>query len=505
MLESELRTGDIPDSAEAVEALRQECLGNLYFFAKGILGYKDLTHRTHKGFSDWISDDSIQNKLGLMPRGHFKTTLEIAHVVQKLARDRNKRILICSESGENAEYMLQEAQGHIVNNEKVRLLFPEIVPVDINKANWSRKSVTVPRDRPYREPSIDTAGITSKIVSRHYTDIFCDDLVSDEAMYSPTVMSKACHFVDRLVSLLVNPLGDHTTIIGTRWAYHDVYSHVLERYPDFNVFIRKAIVIGKDGPEPFFPERYSMEKFLQIIRTNPEQWATQYANDPMDTATADFKPEWLQYCRIGTGRMLLWEDAGTTHGLSLGALRFYIHVDPSMGEKPTSDYSGIVVVGISSTGFKFVLDAVALRLDPLELTNKIIELSQFYVPSKVTVEDNAFQKSLVYYVKEESRRRGVYVPIEGVTASSHRTKPARIRGALQPQFSTMQIWIRDGLVSLIEEYLKFGKTEHQHLLDALAQGPAVWKAPMHDKERLRYKRVAEERELTTLGTTGYGV
>lgn len=500
---SGLRTGDL--SKEVVTELRERAKTDLYLFAKAILGYSDLTIRTHKDFCDWLVSDS-KRKLGLMPRGHFKSTLSsMADSIRRLAVNPNETILIVNESAENAEYMLAEIKEHFTNNAIFRAVYPDLIPKDFNKTVWSRKSILIPRPATaLREPSIDTAGVGSKIVSRHYRLIKGDDLISDEAMFSPAVMGKAIKFVNRLVSLLVHPLNDSIHIIGTRWAYGDVYGHIIEEMPHYDVFVRKAIVQGAEGPEPFFPERYSMEIFQSIIENDPNQWATQYANDPLDTSVADFRPEWLQYFKVKSDRNVTFEDEEhITHIVPFNALRFYIHWDPSVGDETWSDYAGIVVVGISPAGQKFVFEALNLHVDPLQQTMRVLDLCDTYMPVMVTVESNAFQKSLKYFVDDELRRRQKYFRIEPLPASSHKSKRARILGALQPQFSTRQVWVRKGLVELVNEYLHYGKSDHEHMLDALAQGPGVWRLPMSQEATIRRKRrIAKNRPQ--LGVTGYG-
>lgn len=517
MSDGELRLGDL-EGEGVMDMIRGEARRSLYFFAKAILGYKDLTPRTHREFCDWMqglvdsqgrsvalleSELAGKRKLGMMPRGHFKTTINMADAIHKYLADPEIRLLMVNESAVNAEYMLREIKGHFENNEVFQAVFPEAIPPDFNKANWTTTSVTLPRKGVYREPTFDTAGTTSKIVSRHYTHIKGDDLVSNEAMDSPAVMEKAKKFVNRLVSLLVNPRENWIEIIGTRWAYDDVYGHIITEFPEFDVFIRKAIIQGPDGPMPFFPERYSMEIFQGIIERDPDQWATQYANDPSDSTVQDFKKDWLQWCDVGVDKAIRYRKGGVLYRYGLHDLRYYIHVDPSLGEKPSHDYAGIIVPGLAPTGDVFLIDAVAQRLNPLDLVDKIIELSHVYMPKIVTVESNAYQKAIVYYLEKEAKKAGVYLNIVPVNSPAGLKKEARIRAALQPFFSSMRVYIRRGLQAFFDEYVKFGKTNDDHLMDALAQGPEVWTFPVSREARERSVR-RSKRIRVDRGITGYG-
>lgn len=514
---AQLRLGDLEGDG-VLPLVREQALRSLYFFAKAILGYHDLVPRVHRPFCDWMQglvdssgepielhEDSLRGKrkLGLMPRGHFKTTINMADAIHKYLHNHEIRLLMVNESAVNAEYMLREMKGHFENNEIFRHVFPEAIPADFNKTNWTTTSVTLPRKGVYREPTFDTAGTTSKIVSRHYTHIKGDDLVSDEAMESPALMKKAKKFVNRLVSLLVNPRLDFIEIIGTRWAYDDVYGHIIEKFPEFDLFLRKAIIMGEDGPEPFFPQRYTMEIFQGIIERDPDQWATQYANDPTDSTLQDFRPEWLKWCDVGVDRAIRYKKGHMLHRWDLHDLRYYIHVDPSMGENPNSDYAGITVPGLAPTKDIFLVDAIAQRLDPIKLVDKIIELAHVYIPKAVTVESNAYQKAIVYYLEQAAKREGIFLNIIPVLSPSGVRKEARIRGALQPFFAEGRVFVRRGLIDFIEEYTRFGKSQDDHMMDSLAQGPEVWRFPF-GREAQRRAKARAKRDEAPRGSTGYG-
>lgn len=496
---------------QSLKELAEYAKRDLYVFSKAILGYKDLQKRVHEDFCEFIQAQDTYRRLGLMPRGHFKTSLGNADCIRLLCLNPNERILLCSESSLNAESMLEEIAGHFQHNQLFRRLYPDIIPPNFRQTTWNRNALLCPRPGIFREASIEAAGITSKLVSRHYTRIKGDDLISNEAMDSPSVMAMAIRFVNRMESLLVNPLKDTIDIVGTRWAFSDVYSHIIENFPQFKVFIRKALVMGPNGPEPFFPQRYSMEIFQGIIERDPDQWATQYANDPRDSTVTDFRPQWLQYFRVGPDRGMRWDEDGEVFFQSLYECNIYIHVDPSMGEDLNADYSGIVVVALAPNKNIFLLDSIGMRLDPLALAEKIIELAEFYDPKMVTIESNGYQKSLNYYLKEKLRERNIYFRIEPFLASGRKSKKARIRGALRPLFSTQRIWVRKGLTSFIDEYLSFGKADgDEHQLDAFAQGPVgnkgdpFWRYPLAPQAQLRMRKARSSYSVNR-GVTGYGV
>jgi predicted phage terminase large subunit-like protein len=501
------RVGDDSLSLEDIKRIQDRGKLDLYFFSRGILGYKDLTPRVHRELCDFMVAGG-RRKLVLMPRSHFKTTVAtIADTLREVCTDPNQRILLGNESGVNSESMLTEIKEHITNNPKLRAFYNYIIPKNINETTWAKNQILLPRSLVAREPTISTIGTGGAVVSRHFNLMKFDDLIGEEALHSPAVMKKAIDWLNHSVSLLITPAIDRIHLVGTRWAYNDLYAHAIEKM-GFEVFRRKAVVLNEAGEvEPLFSPRFDMEFFASIIETDPQQWAAQYANDPSDTLFADFKKEWLRYYTVAPDGNLRFVDyEGMTHIVEFSKLRIYIHVDPSMGETLNADCSAVMVVGVDSSGRVFLLDAWEQRIDPINLTEKLFEVYERYSPKIMSIESTAFQKALRYFVENEAKRRGTYLRIEDFKPSNKKSKEARIRGALQPYFSTGSMFVRANQTHFIEAYMAFGRTDQDHMMDALAQGPQYWKTPHDDESLERHKRIAGRLMLPSRrGLSGYGI
>jgi predicted phage terminase large subunit-like protein len=331
-----------------------------------------------------------------------------------------------------------------------------------------------------------------------------DDLIGESEFNSPTEMAAAIQWLKHSVSLLVSLRDGEIHMIGTRWSMEDIYSFAMEKM-QFETFIRKAIVRGPNGPEPFFPEMVSLDNLRDIIETDPFHWATQYANDPYDTADADFQSGWLRYYRIAPDGNIRYTDSdGSTAIQEVHKLRVYAHVDPSMGETASADSSAVVVVGVAPNGNIFILDVWKKRIDPLGLIDKIFQVHSLWAPRLISIESVGYQRSLKYYVEAEAKRRGTYLRIEPYHPGTRRNKEARIRQTLQPYFSTGAIFLQGEQFELVDEYLAFPR-KHPDVLDALAQGPEYWKTPEDDQRLERFKRLQRSYEEQATGVTGYGI
>src|SRR5258706_4537959 len=77
---------------------------DLYFFGKGIMGYRDMTASYHGPMCVYYDKHDSQYKLISIPRGTYKTSLStISRNTQKAVRNPNERICIINEVADNAE------------------------------------------------------------------------------------------------------------------------------------------------------------------------------------------------------------------------------------------------------------------------------------------------------------------------------------------------------------------------------------------------------------------
>jgi predicted phage terminase large subunit-like protein len=493
-------------SSDDLERVRNRAKNDLYVFAKGILGYRDLTPRTHQSGARFLLEHPSQKKMLLAPRGHFKTSIfTISDSIRELAIDPNIRILIANESGGNSQAMLTEIKNHFTMNARLRAFFGYIIPRRLSETTWTKDSILIPRTAIHREPSITAVGVETAVVSRHFNLFKFDDLVGEEAFNSPAVMEKTIQWLRHSVSLVVNPMTDRFHIIGTRWSFSDVYSYALKDM-GFELHRISPLVRLADGTiEPRFKERFTMRWFQDIIETDPQHWSTQYANDPLDIAISDFKKEWIRWYEIAPDGDIRYKDSfGQLTIQPLNKLTIFTHVDPSMGEGSKSDYSAVVTVGVNSQGQVFVLEAWRQRVDPINLVEKIFQVHESFNPKSISIEAVAFQKALKPFIEREASRRRTYLRIVDYKPSNRKSKAARIRGALQPYFASGHMFLRSSQADLVHEYLHFGREDHEDLMDALAQGPDFWRSPKDDEALVRHEKIVQEL-TSSRGLTGYGI
>jgi hypothetical protein len=487
-------------------AFRDECKRSLFFTSKVLCGYVQTKPEVHLSGCRFMEDDSIRNKCLLMPRLHRKTTVYTkAGIIHEIIRNPNIRILLGNEKAENAEALLGEVKSHFQDNPRLRYFFPELIPQNFRKTTWSSKQILVPREAGWSEPTVDTIGVGGTKVSQHYDLLHLDDIIGLAALESKTIMKDTIRWLNYTRGLKVDFHTTRTNLIGTRWDFKDVYAHAIDNLK-FAEFRRGPLVIGDNGEvEPFFPEVISLEDLQEIMVTDPFQWATNFMNNPYDASTSDLRPEWLngqEFWFAPDGDIRYKGPDGSIEYQRYDDLTFYLHVDPSMGETDDSTETAFVLAGLNKKGYVFLIQAWKKRIDPVKTLDQIFEYQESFWPRKTTIEAVAYQKALQYFAEDRARKERRYLNVEPFKPSTRRSKNARILYTLQPYFRDHRIFWQRSQFQFRDEYNAFGR-DIPDILDALAQGPSVWKFPA-DQHTIQ-RRQRKLRSYESRGATGYGI
>lgn len=485
---------EVPDEGEQVRlALRAKCLGSTFFFAKFILGFKDMTVATHGPMCRFIESPS-KRKVGMAPRDHLKTSVwTIADTARRICADPNIRILIGNETATNAAHFVRRIAAIWERNPRFAWLFPELIPDWAKVKKWSETELLVPRTEDYPESTLEAIGVGGAVVSRHFNLIKLDDLVGKEASESDLVMQKTVDWWIYCESLLVDPNQSELQTYGTRWAYHDVLSFALENEEGAEKFRKSAI--QEDGTA-LWPERFD-RKTLDRIKRKYGSWkfSCQYLNDPIPEAGGSFDEKWLKFYVVSKEGKLVPEGGGGAVGLA--ELRIIARVDPAITEEDAGCESAICVDGVDKTGRKFLLEEWATHAAPSELISKIFEIHNRWRPQVWGIEGVAFQRFLKFAIEDEAFRRSIYLnvvmlPLKG--SDTKKSKPARIR-SLQPYFERGEVFFLRTHRKMLEQYRGFPALRENDLLDAFAYGPQMWETPLEDvdEEELETRHVEQER------------
>lgn len=255
--------------AFAMDERRDLALDDLFYHDKYILGYKDMTERTHRSMCHFVSDWSSgrNKKLLIGPRDCFKSCLNtIGQAPRLIAENPNVKILIMSETQGQAKAYLSAIQTHLSTNKKFKQTNLHLCN-DYYFSIWNSECINlVPKGEKDdvdldKEHTIDIAGIGTAKVGMHYDYIFFVDPHSERNIQTDAQIHKVINSYRLLDSILKAKTG-RLIVEMTRWHYFDVAEHILRTEPDqFDVFIKSAEDRNPDGTL-FFPERLD-EEFLR--------------------------------------------------------------------------------------------------------------------------------------------------------------------------------------------------------------------------------------------------
>lgn len=502
-------------SSEDYDFIRWKAKNDLLFLARGPLGYRKLSPNLHGNLCTWLFNTRYdQFRLILLPRSHYKTTLEtIADSIRIALPDvdgkgvypnslgPNVRILLAHESQGppgGASRFLHEITRHFCDNPKLIALFPECVP-DPKQQRMNVHELELPRSEFWSEPTFDTIGVGGRAQGRHYDFIKLDDIFGDKARDSIAECKTTKQWFDNIQAFFVELPHSKMDIIGTRYSLDDVYSHAIEVYGDVLVkYIRRVEETDINGDlSPIFPEQFTTES-LAIIRKSPVVWASQYCNDPV-AGLAQFDRSWKRFYEwIGENRLVVFSGHRQT-AVHVRDCDVSILIDPARSGK-----TGIVVTAVDSQNRVFVVDAIKDRFRDPDLINLIFRLVQRWMPRVVAIEDVLFSGLYQPWIESEMKLRNVRFNVQGMkrkrAGRSPESKDEHIR-ALANYFSSGLIFFHESQTLLQEEYDHFGATEDVHMLDAMAYGPQVWRPGMSAEQWKKFRdaerSMLDDRDLAT--------
>ncbi len=529
------RTSPAPSSATNLAAASEFFSHSLYYFAKYIIGFKDLVEPLHEhacafltaetvgalrarpditrhivGWQDhWaLRPDTtpIRWRLCLMPRDHFKSSIgSVALPLYRQVKNQNISILQSSSKIDNSAHFAARHRRLWENNVPLNEFFPGIRPVDTNKCKWSDSEYVITRTKDSVEATVTTTGVGGGIASRHYDLHIFDDLINETMVDSPTELQAVKNWFEYAEQALGHPETSEMIGLATLWPCDpDISVHIMDHWPEFMVYRRSAIEDGR----PIFPERYTLERLLDKQRRDPKKFACNMMNQPRGAGYTEFDETWLRFFEseeTEKGTVLHRDDGKDVY---LGQLNVYPFVDPAMAEKVGEDcQNAVAMTGIDCEENIYILEDWASYCTPTDVIYKIIDMDEQYNPEAWYIEGVAYQKCLKHFLEYVCREKDRDIKVEMVKRDPTKSKTARIRG-LEPIAKGGRLWVRRGLMNFKEQFACFpmaGKLND--VIDAVANGPQVWQPPLSEEDRTALDEELDEAMASSMAgrnpLTGY--
>lgn len=528
---------------------------DLFFLGKHILGFDRLQEDLHAPLA-WACQapngtrlhypDGTVKRLGQFrmaefPRGTLKTTLwTVAYSIYIIINDPNARILIYSSSAHMAQKPFSQIRARLEgkgpNGDLFKACYGALIPGRAEREKWSDSMLTVKRPVPYSDATVEASGIGAAINGSHFTHQQVDDIVSRRETREQ--MEKICESLDALDPLYDSLQTGERRFVCTPWAFFGPDMYVERNWPE--ALVARRCLFERNG-EPLTDEREFSEDALiyrfqpdmsQVVvaarrmkRRNPYFYACQYECNPRDERRIGFRKEWIRHCIRRADLLIeLDQDGREKRQVPLARCNVYVLVDPNTGRVPgervdankpvqaSVDYVGIVVLAVAPDNIWYVVEAYRERYSPHEFVNKVFELTAYWSPRCVAIEQRSAQRWIRTVFQGEWRRGRPLFQLRDWDGAPI-AKPERIRGLI-PRVAEGFIYFRTqaneqvqaGVDDLISELLDFPNAENDDASDALSAGLQIAMPPGKDSPLTRVEAISDfERDMAKLDPTSQRV
>lgn len=334
--------------------------------------------------------------------GFGKTEQLLGHLLWRMGKKPNIRILIVGKTSSKAEELTGKLIRQIEHNKVLQWIFPELKP----GAPWGTETArlaTAGIDNTTN--TLTVYGIATPKAGPRADIVVLDDVNDIE---NTRLAERREHVIATVDSVLRSRLTTNGQIFMLANAWHEkdlAFTYAKRR----GVWYRAYPARYEDGTM-LWPS-FRPAAWLEAIEknTHPLEFARMYLCKPYSESDSMFDVAWFNLCRVnGAGmRPLLsyrsaFRDDGTLRDLSkLGMvhqlvqerLRIAVGVDLATGKnKRTTDLASLFVAGVNEYhGQKHLLTIERGRWTGPTILGKLKELQERYSPEAFFVEDNGTQ------------------------------------------------------------------------------------------------------------------
>lgn len=451
---------------------------NLFFICQLLETYGNVSLRTHEDicnnffvqknptflnfnvFEKQYTD--LKDRMLLVPRGGFKSSIDIADCVQWTVNYPEVTILILTGVYKLASNFVKELKDHFTFEEKennpegARQFGPKLMQ-DKKTGEWTQSLFQVlfaehciapgdgtqfefqtPAGGDSREPTVMAAGIEQALSGMHFCVLKLDDVVTNENCLTADRLDK----VNKQISInraMLNP-GGFMDVIGTWYDEQDFYGISIKQEEDFaqelglqanivgsvdsgrfnshvymNVYLRSAwwltpaavaagkvdTEIKKEDLEYWFPERLPYEFLTKEKKKDKDGFAIKYLNNPRTVHRIKFSRELLIRRTIAHNQLPPQGIVVTT-------------IDTAYSTKQWADYT-VILTAIIFNGRFYVVDMVRDRFSEYDLPVAIARVGHKWKPKRIAIEDDKGVKWMGRELSREMDKLQIRIPVEYVS------------------------------------------------------------------------------------------
>jgi hypothetical protein len=436
--------------------------------------FTDAPCRFHVELMQVLADPQKRLVARVAPRGHAKSTCAaLAFPLWCICERKRRNIVIITHESSLARQFVRDIRTELECNERIRAEYGDLcgeptarrsdgaTKARKPKRNWGAGMFTTATGVSVQAKGTGT-GLRGLRSGPHRPDlIVCDDLEKDEHVQSPEQRKKLEDWLRRVVLPALAPDG-RVLVLGSMIHFDSLLSNLRDprRWPRWDYAVYRAIEAERGSEGAFhrvalWSARWPLDKLdLERERIGTIAFEQEYQANPIDDTLRVFRPEWLR--RYDPSELVAER------------LVHLMAVDPAAG-LTDGDYFALWVGSVdTATNVIYTRRLTLERIGVVEQVKQVIAAYEEWRPVKVGIETVAYQVALHQILEEESRQRGLYMPLVPIQTTAN--KRARIEGS--------SVVYEKGLFRLpavldaeIErQFLHFPKAGHDDAPDVCAMG-----------------------------------
>lgn len=470
--------GAAPHLIEFTEEKRQELLGlardSLFFFGRGILGYKKLDDFQWE-ICQFLQGDAPYGRwlrgMVCAYRGSIKSTCtsQMFPLWRGLFRDTGCRgypkadsfsAKLIENTDDNARVNHFEPLVETITEGPragmFQWLFSHMIPEGFAGTNSHQLSLR--QDNPLAKPTLTYWGVDASFEGWHGQLVILDDPEGADAIKSKARNDDSYRAYGRCVPLLEEPVSDQILIVLTPWGdqplAHRLRDRELKLPKERRAFVFFWRPLLKKNGQPEEPKRFPPH-VIEMLRTDREIWESQYLlqkpNAAADIFQLDSARRYAFEWADGASRQVIryptisFDPEKLDEGLDpiqreiahvrVKDLRTFIHadskhkLDSAMRTKSTRpSRHALVVSGVAPDSHAFPLELWEgdPESDPGEMARVLISLAHKWEASEITFESIGYQYWFKQWV-ETIERNQINAIHRMVAAGRMRQEDARLR------------------------------------------------------------------------------
>jgi phage terminase large subunit-like protein len=400
-----------------------------------------------------------------------KTSIAKGFITWMICTNKRKYINVDSFDKENAERMLFDAILELQRNPRILADYGELYNAKRNSEELTQKKISnfLTNNGIRVEAHSTQESIRGRLHGAQRPDaLILDDFETNKTKDSEAYTAQVAGHISEAQSGM-----DANGIVLYLCNYITEYGNVnalFERAKsDDRLKVIKVDVI-MDG-KPSWPDKYCLtteeavkegKVSIEDIRKKlgPQVFNAEMMNMPIDEDSQEFSASWFK--PITRAEVL----AKNTRKFAL--------IDSAMSKGSDSDNSGVARVYVDMEN-KWYVSGRKYRINAKSLIDLLFQLHSEGM-EQIGIETTAYTEGVMPFFQEECRKRNQYPRIVELKHGGTQ-KETRIRGLI-PRYANGDIFHIDGECDDLEnELLRFPKSKHDDVMDALAYGPQICAKP----------------------------